>query len=119
MLTDLPPDGIAITYSLTVADVDRSAEFYSRMNAGIGDAVALAAALDTAIEHDSTGPLAAYSATRRPVAQQIVAVTDWLTWLATMGRQRRGLRNAILATLGPSPAAAWPGGCRCWPTADN
>jgi catechol 2,3-dioxygenase-like lactoylglutathione lyase family enzyme len=31
MLTDLPPDGIAITYSLTVADVDRSAEFYSRI----------------------------------------------------------------------------------------
>jgi 2-polyprenyl-6-methoxyphenol hydroxylase-like FAD-dependent oxidoreductase len=79
------------------------------MNAGVGDAVALAAALDTAIEHDSTGPLAAYSATRRPVAQQIVAVTDWLTWLATMDRQRRGLRNAILATLGPfaSRRLAW------------
>lgn len=30
-LTDLPEDGIAVTYSLTVADVDRSAEFYSRV----------------------------------------------------------------------------------------
>jgi lactoylglutathione lyase len=30
-LTDLPRDGIAVTYSLTVADVNRSAEFYSRI----------------------------------------------------------------------------------------
>ncbi len=79
------------------------------MNAGIGDAVALGAALDAAIERRSTHPLVVYSAARRPVAQQIVAVTNRLTWLATMDRQVRGLRNALLAAFNPvaSRRLAW------------
>ena len=71
------------------------------MNAGIGDAVALAAALDASLEHGAPDPLAAYSAARRSVAKQVVAVTNRLTWLATMDRQVRTLRNGVLALLNP------------------
>lgn len=71
------------------------------MNAGIGDAVALGAALDAAAARGSADPLRDYTATRRPVAEQVVTVTNRLTWLATMDRQARTLRNAVLATLNP------------------
>ena len=71
------------------------------MNAGIGDAVAVAAALDASLEHGAPDPLAAYSAARRSVAEQVVAVTNRLTWLATMDRQVRTLRNSVLALLNP------------------
>jgi 2-polyprenyl-6-methoxyphenol hydroxylase-like FAD-dependent oxidoreductase len=71
------------------------------MNAGIGDAVAVGAALDACLEHGSPDPLDAYTAARRPVAEQIVAVTNRLTWLATMDRQVRTLRNTALALLDP------------------
>jgi 2-polyprenyl-6-methoxyphenol hydroxylase-like FAD-dependent oxidoreductase len=79
------------------------------MNAGIGDAVALAAALDAAIERRSAAPLQAYSDSRQPVAQQIVAITNRLTWLATMDKQLRNLRNAALAMVSPlaSRRLAW------------
>ncbi len=71
------------------------------MNAGIGDAAALAAVLDEALRHGSTDPLQAYTAARRPVAEQVVAVTNRLTWLATMDRQVRTLRNTVLTMLNP------------------
>jgi 2-polyprenyl-6-methoxyphenol hydroxylase-like FAD-dependent oxidoreductase len=71
------------------------------MNAGIGDAVALGAALDAALERGSTGPLEAYTAAQRPIAKQVVAITNTLTWLATMDRQVRTLRNIALAMLNP------------------
>ncbi len=71
------------------------------MNAGIGDAAALGAALDAAIERGSPAPLDAYTATRRPIARQIVSLTNGLTRLATMDRQLRTARNAALATLNP------------------
>lgn len=71
------------------------------MNAGIGDAVALAAALDAALEHDTTAPLESYTTARRRVAEQVVAVTNRLTWLATMDRQVRGFRKVTLAVVSP------------------
>lgn len=71
------------------------------MNAGIGDAVAVAGALDIGLGHGSPDPLAAYTAARRPVAEQVVAITNRLTWLATMDRQVRTLRNTVLALLNP------------------
>ncbi len=71
------------------------------MNAGIGDAVALGGALDASLEHGTPDPLEAYTAARRPVAQQIVAITNRLTWLATMDRQVRTLRNTVLALANP------------------
>lgn len=79
------------------------------MNAGIGDAIALAAALDAAIEHRSAAPLDAYSNARRPIAQQIVAITNRLTWLATMDKELRRVRNAALSMLNPltSRRLAW------------
>jgi 2-polyprenyl-6-methoxyphenol hydroxylase-like FAD-dependent oxidoreductase len=71
------------------------------MNAGVGDAAALAQALDAALQHDTTDPLDAYTAARRPVAEQVVAITNRLTWLATMDKQVRTLRNTILTILSP------------------
>jgi 2-polyprenyl-6-methoxyphenol hydroxylase-like FAD-dependent oxidoreductase len=79
------------------------------MNAGIGDAEALGDALDAILERGATDALDAYGATRRSVARQVVAVTNRLTWLATMDRQVRTLRNAVLAMLDPvvSRRLAW------------
>ena len=79
------------------------------MNTGIGDAVALADALDAALEGGTTQTLDSYSATRRSVARQVVAVTNRLTWLATMDRQVRTLRNVVLTMLSPflSRRLAW------------
>jgi 2-polyprenyl-6-methoxyphenol hydroxylase-like FAD-dependent oxidoreductase len=71
------------------------------MNAGIGDAAALGNALDAALERGSTDPLEAYTAAQRPVAEQVVAITNTLTWLATMDGQLRTLRNITLAMLNP------------------
>ena len=89
------------------------------MNAGIGDAAALGAALDAAIERGSPAPLDAYTATRRPIARQIVTLTNGLTRLATMDRQLRTARNAALATLNPFLSRRWPGGSPSWTTADR
>jgi len=79
------------------------------MNAGIGDAVALSGALTAALERDSPDALDSYSAARRPVAESIVAVTNRLTWLATMKQYLRPIRNAVLGTLNPlvSRRLAW------------
>jgi 2-polyprenyl-6-methoxyphenol hydroxylase-like FAD-dependent oxidoreductase len=71
------------------------------MNTGIGDAVALAAALDRAIERHSPDELDAYSATRRPIAKQVIAVTNGLTRLALMERELRTVRNVALRSLNP------------------
>jgi 2-polyprenyl-6-methoxyphenol hydroxylase-like FAD-dependent oxidoreductase len=71
------------------------------MNVGIGDAVAVGQALDACLELGSPDPLKAYTAARRPVAEQVVAITNRLTWLATMDRQVRTLRNTLLALLNP------------------
>jgi 2-polyprenyl-6-methoxyphenol hydroxylase-like FAD-dependent oxidoreductase len=71
------------------------------MNAGIGDGIALAEALDAALEQDTAAPLDGYTTARRRVAEQVVAVTNRLTWLATMDRQVRTLRNTTLAAVSP------------------
>jgi 2-polyprenyl-6-methoxyphenol hydroxylase-like FAD-dependent oxidoreductase len=71
------------------------------MNAGIGDAVAVGQALDACLEHGAPELLEAYTAARRPVAEQVVAITNRLTWLATMDRQVRTLRNSVLALVDP------------------
>ena len=79
------------------------------MNAGIGDAAALGDALDAVLERGATDALDGYGAARRSVARQVVAVTNRLTWLATMDRQVRSLRNVVLARLDPfvSRRLAW------------
>lgn len=72
------------------------------MNAGILDALRLADALVDALAGDATA-LDAYGAERRPVAQQVVALADRLTRLATVRPGLRPLRNLLLSTLARLP----------------
>jgi 2-polyprenyl-6-methoxyphenol hydroxylase-like FAD-dependent oxidoreductase len=68
------------------------------MNTGIQDGYALCRAF-------ATGTLDDYEATRRPVAQRVVAFTDRMTRIATAGSgPGRAARNAVLPVLGRIPA---------------
>jgi 2-polyprenyl-6-methoxyphenol hydroxylase-like FAD-dependent oxidoreductase len=73
------------------------------MNTGLQDAMALAHALTRALEGDGAA-LAAYGPTRRPVAEQVVAMADRLTRLATVSRGVRPLRNALMRIVSSIPA---------------
>ena len=74
------------------------------MNLGIQDAIALADALVDALAGEHTR-LDAYDASRRPVAHQVVELTDRLTRLATLPRPLRPVRNMMLGIAGRIPAA--------------
>lgn len=74
------------------------------MNIGIQDAIMLAEALANTIASDNDEPLNTYNATRRPIAKQVVLLTDRLTRMATVGWQLRPLRNALISLLSHSPA---------------
>jgi 2-polyprenyl-6-methoxyphenol hydroxylase-like FAD-dependent oxidoreductase len=71
------------------------------MNLGIQDAVALADALAAGSE----AALDEYCAARRPIAQQVVEMTDKLTRLATLPRAARPIRNTAISLVGKVPAA--------------
>lgn len=73
------------------------------MNAGILDAMRLADALVQALA-GRTDALDEYGAERRPVAQEIVALADRLTRLATVRPGLRPLRNVLLWALSRLPA---------------
>jgi 2-polyprenyl-6-methoxyphenol hydroxylase-like FAD-dependent oxidoreductase len=73
------------------------------MNAGILDALGLADALAQALAGNGQA-LDAYGATRRPIAQQIVAFADRLTRLATVRPALRPLRNLVLRVVSRLPA---------------
>jgi 2-polyprenyl-6-methoxyphenol hydroxylase-like FAD-dependent oxidoreductase len=75
------------------------------MNLGIQDAVALADAIAEVLDGGPDTPLDAYSATRRPIAQRVIALTDRLTTLATLPRPLRPARNALLGLVGHVPSA--------------
>lgn len=75
------------------------------MNLGIQDAVALSDALAAVLDGASDALLDDYSAARRPIAQQVVELTDRLTKLATLPRALRPLRNAMLGLIGRIPPA--------------
>ncbi|MDT5071644.1 MAG: hypothetical protein QOH82_964 [Mycobacterium sp.] len=75
------------------------------MNLGIQDAIELADALTAALDGGSDSLLDEYSATRRPIAQQVVELTDRLTKLATLPRALRPVRNAMLGVIGHLPPA--------------
>jgi 2-polyprenyl-6-methoxyphenol hydroxylase-like FAD-dependent oxidoreductase len=75
------------------------------MNLGIQDAVALADALATVLGGAPDTVLDDYSASRRPIAKQVVALTDRLTRLATMPRVLRPARNVLLGVVGRTPPA--------------
>jgi 2-polyprenyl-6-methoxyphenol hydroxylase-like FAD-dependent oxidoreductase len=72
------------------------------MNAGILDAISLAGALEQALG-GSAASLDAYTAERRPVAQQVVALADRLTRLATVRPSLRPLRNLVMSLLSRVP----------------
>jgi 2-polyprenyl-6-methoxyphenol hydroxylase-like FAD-dependent oxidoreductase len=74
------------------------------MNLGIQDGVALADALARVLAGEPESVLDDYSAARRPIAQQVVAMTDRLTRLATLPRAARPLRNAVIGLAGRIPA---------------
>jgi len=76
------------------------------MNTGIQDAIALAARLGDVLRDDAAEQtLERYEAERRPVAAQVVHLTDRLTALATVrGTSRRRARNALLRSLDHIPA---------------
>jgi 2-polyprenyl-6-methoxyphenol hydroxylase-like FAD-dependent oxidoreductase len=73
------------------------------MNLGIQDAVVLADALARVLGGEPDGVLDDYSAARRPIAQQVIELTDRLTRLATAPRAARPLRNAVIGVAGRIP----------------
>lgn len=73
------------------------------MNLGIQDAVVLADALAAVLAGGPNSLLDEYSATRRPIAQQVVELTDRLTKLATLPRALRPVRNVALGIIGRIP----------------
>jgi 2-polyprenyl-6-methoxyphenol hydroxylase-like FAD-dependent oxidoreductase len=74
------------------------------MNLGIQDAVALTDALTRVLAGEPDSVLDDYSEARRPVAQQVVEMTDRLTRLATLPRAARPIRNAAIGMAGRIPA---------------
>lgn len=81
------------------------------MNLGIQDAVGLADALAAVLAGGARTIFDDYSAARRPIARDVVAMTDRLTRLATRPRAARPLRNAAISLAGRVPsvprALAW------------
>jgi len=74
------------------------------MNLGIQDAVTLADALADVLGGAPDSWLDDYSAARRPIAQQVVDLTDRLTRLATLPRAIRPVRNAAGGLAGRIPS---------------
>ena len=75
------------------------------MNLGIQDAVALSEALAGVLDGGPDSLLDEYSAARRPIARDVVTMTDRLTRLATLPRAARPLRIAVFSLVGRLPAA--------------
>lgn len=75
------------------------------MNLGIQDAVALGAALGDVLAGAPEGLLDDYGRVRRPIAGEVVAMTDRLTRLATLPRSVRPVRNTGIRAVGRLPAA--------------
>jgi len=74
------------------------------MNLGIQDAVALADALGEVLTGGADSVLDEYSAARRPIARDVVEMTDRLTRLATLPRAARPIRNTAIGLAGQVPA---------------
>jgi 2-polyprenyl-6-methoxyphenol hydroxylase-like FAD-dependent oxidoreductase len=74
------------------------------MNLGIQDAVVLADALARVLAGEPDSLLDDYSESRRPIAQQVVEMTDRLTRLATLPRAARPVRNAAIGLAGRVPS---------------
>jgi 2-polyprenyl-6-methoxyphenol hydroxylase-like FAD-dependent oxidoreductase len=73
------------------------------MNLGIQDAVALADTLTEALQGSDTA-LNAYTATRKPIARQVLTMTGRLTRLATVPKTARPARNGLMRLAAHVPA---------------
>jgi len=69
-----------------------------------GTAVALADGLGRVLGGKSDELLDAYNDARRPMAQQVLRLTDWLTRLATLPSALRPARNAATILASHVPA---------------
>jgi 2-polyprenyl-6-methoxyphenol hydroxylase-like FAD-dependent oxidoreductase len=74
------------------------------MNLGIQDAIALRDALVGVLRGGPDTLLDDYSAARRPIARQVVTMTDRLTRLATLPTAARPIRNTAIGLAGHIPA---------------
>ncbi|WP_182886873.1 FAD-dependent monooxygenase [Microbispora sp. H10885] len=74
------------------------------MNLGVDDAVHLGETLARVLKGEPDSLLDSYAATRRPQAEQVIALAGRLTRLATAADGRRVLRNLVLALAGRVPA---------------
>lgn len=74
------------------------------MNLGIQDAVAVADALAAVLAGEPETRLDEYSQSRRPIAKEVVEMTDRLTRLATLPRAVRPIRNTVIRLAGLVPA---------------
>jgi 2-polyprenyl-6-methoxyphenol hydroxylase-like FAD-dependent oxidoreductase len=74
------------------------------MNLGLQDAVALAEALTLVVGGAPDAVLDEYAAARRPIAAQVITLTDRLTRLATLPRALRPIRNVVMGLAGRIPA---------------
>jgi 2-polyprenyl-6-methoxyphenol hydroxylase-like FAD-dependent oxidoreductase len=74
------------------------------MNLGIQDAAALAGVLGRVAAGESDDLLDAYNQARRPIAQQVLRLTDRLTRMATLAPALRGARNTAMTLACHVPA---------------
>jgi 2-polyprenyl-6-methoxyphenol hydroxylase-like FAD-dependent oxidoreductase len=74
------------------------------MNLSIQDAVALSDTLAAVLGGRPDTLLDVYSAARRPIARQVVTMTDRLTRLATVPSAARPIRNTAIGLAGHIPA---------------
>ena len=74
------------------------------MNLSIQDAVALSDTLAAVLSGRPDTLLDEYSAARRPIARQVVSMTDRLTRLATVPSAARPIRNTAIGMAGHLPA---------------
>ena len=70
----------------------------------VGAGPALAGALAAVLAGASDSVLDEYNATRRPIAHQVVEMTDRLTRLATLPRAARPIRNTAIGLIGRVPS---------------
>jgi 2-polyprenyl-6-methoxyphenol hydroxylase-like FAD-dependent oxidoreductase len=73
------------------------------MNTGIQDAVVLGDALVATIAHGDEAALDTYAARRRPVAEEVIELSDRLTRFGIAQGVRRSVRNLVLSTLARLP----------------
>lgn len=74
------------------------------MNTGIQDAISLASALAQTRSDGADARLDAWAEARHAVAEEVVAMTDRMTWMGTMQSSfGRSVRNAVLGFAGHVP----------------